>query len=89
MTGLKALEAVQRLLVGYELIVLDALTTAEALRACDRYRLDYFDAQIWAAARMSGCDIILTEDTHGDEIEGVRYVNPFEPGFELESMLAG
>jgi predicted nucleic acid-binding protein len=73
----------------FEIAQLDAVTTTQALRVADRYQLHYYDAQIWAAARMSGCDIILTEDTHGDEIEGVRYVNPFEPGFDLEALLAG
>jgi predicted nucleic acid-binding protein len=71
----------------FEVARLDAVTTEQAVRATNRYRLHYYDAQIWAAARVSGCEVILTEDTHGDQIEGVRYVNPFAPGFELESLL--
>jgi predicted nucleic acid-binding protein len=71
----------------FEVARLDAVTTAQAVRVTSRYRLHYYDAQIWAAARMSGCDIILTEDTHGDEIEGVRYVNPFAPGFDVAALL--
>lgn len=79
--------AAQVLVVTCELAPLDEITTREALRVSERYRLDYYDAQIWAAARVSGCEVILTEDTHGSEIEGVRYRNPFEAGFDVESLL--
>lgn len=79
--------AAEEFVTQFEMVSLDTATTREALRVYERYRLRYPDAQIWAAARVSGCDAILTEDTHGTEIEGVRYINPFERGFEIESLL--
>lgn len=82
-----AREAAETICAAFTMIPLDAATTREALRARERYRLDYFDAQIWAAARVSGCDVILTEDTHGEQIEGVRYLDPFARGFEAASLL--
>jgi len=89
MSAAEAREMAAEFVSAFQVVPLDVATTREALRACDRYQLGYFDAQIWAAARMSGCDVILTEDTHGAEIEGVRYVDPFAEGFDVESLLRG
>jgi predicted nucleic acid-binding protein len=88
-SDIEVLDQAEAWIEEFEVAPLDALTTAYAVRAASRYRMHYYDAQIWAAARASGCDVILTEDTHGDEIEGVRYVNPFVPGFDLAAALRG
>jgi predicted nucleic acid-binding protein len=43
-----------------------------------RHRLSYWDAAIVEAARLLGCDTLLSEDlTHGRSYEGVRVTNPF------------
>jgi predicted nucleic acid-binding protein len=56
-------------------------TLPVALGALDiktAYRLSYWDAAILAAARALGCRELLSEDmSHGQEVEGVRIVNPF------------
>ena len=56
-------------------------TLPVALGALDikaTYQLSYWDAAILAAARALGCRELLSEDmSHGQEIEGVRIVNPF------------
>ena len=50
----------------------------EALRGVLRYRLSYYDAQIWAVARLNHVPVVFTEDfTDGAQIEGVRFENPF------------
>jgi len=50
----------------------------EALRGVVRYRLSYYDAQIWAVARLNHVPVVLSEDfSDGQEIEGVRFHNPF------------
>jgi predicted nucleic acid-binding protein len=42
------------------------------------YQFSYWDAQIWAAARLNQVPVVLTEDLPGQQyIEGVRYKNPF------------
>lgn len=62
----------------------------EAARAVQRYCLSYYDAQIWASARLEGIDVVLSEDfASGTEIEGVRFVDPFAPGFALEQLFGG
>ena len=44
----------------------------------DRFGLSCWDALIVAAARIAGCEHLLTEDLqHGAEFEGLRVVDPF------------
>lgn len=59
----------------------------EALRGVERYRLSYFDAQLWALARLRGIPVILSEDfTPGSVLDGVRFLNPLEPDFDLRKL---
>lgn len=44
----------------------------------DRFGLSCWDALIVAAARLAGCDYLLTEDLqHGTDFDGLRVVDPF------------
>ncbi len=44
----------------------------------DRFGLSCWDAPIVAAARIAGCEYLLTEDLqHGAELEGLQVVSPF------------
>lgn len=57
-------------------LTLQVLHTAMTLR--ERYRINYWDAAILAAARIAGCDTVYTEDLNdGQDYDGVRVVNPF------------
>ena len=59
----------------------------EAVRASLAYQMNIFDAQIWAAAKFAGAAFILTEDMQSAPIiEGIHYVNPFDPAFTFESV---
>ena len=50
----------------------------EALRGCAAYRLNWFDAHMWAYAEYYGLDEIFSEDFQHDRLYGtVRAVNPF------------
>lgn len=43
-----------------------------------RYGLSWWDALIVAAAQAGECGVLLTEDLHdGQDLDGVRVVNPF------------
>ena len=60
----------------------------EALRGVVRYQLSYYDAQLWAVARLHQIPIVLSEDfSNGQVIEGVRFVNPFADGFDPHALL--
>jgi predicted nucleic acid-binding protein len=55
---------------------------AEAAAASSQRQLSYWDAQVWAAARLNQVPVVLSEDfSHGAEIDGVRFVNPFAEDF--------
>ncbi len=57
-------------------ITLDVMYTALAI--CGRFRLSYWDSAILAAARLSGCDIVYSEDLSADQdYDGLRVENPF------------
>jgi predicted nucleic acid-binding protein len=57
----------------------------EAVRGVREYQLSFWDAQIWAAARLNHLSTVLSEDFNsGAVIEGVRFVDPFADDFRLE-----
>jgi predicted nucleic acid-binding protein len=55
-------------------------TLDQALSAVREHRLQFWDAILWATAREAGCRLLLSEDFQdGRELDGVRFVNPFNP----------
>lgn len=49
-----------------------------AMEARQRFQLSYWDAAVLEAARLTGCEELLSEDLHdGQDFDGVRVVNPF------------
>ena len=66
-------------------VLLTEAVAREAVRGAREHQLSIFDAQIWAAAKLSGANIVLSEDDQSAAfIEGVRFINPLAPGFLLE-----
>jgi predicted nucleic acid-binding protein len=56
----------------------------EATRCVIDHRLSYYDAQIWAAAKLNQIPVIFSEDFQdGQTLEGVRFVNPFSEKFDI------
>ena len=56
----------------------------EAVRGVRDHGLSFYDAQIWAAARLNQVPVIFSEDFQdGQILEGVRFVNPFSAQFDL------
>jgi predicted nucleic acid-binding protein len=56
---------------------------ADAVRGTIEHGMSFYDAQLWATARLSGIRVVLTEDfSDGRVVEGVRFVDPFSPSFE-------
>ena len=59
-------------------ITLEVFRTA--LEICQRFQLSYWDSAILAAARISGCDTVISEDLSPDQdYGGLRVTNPFSP----------
>jgi len=64
---------------------LTPLIVLEAARGARDHGLPYYDAQIWAAARLNQVAIVFSEDfSDGQVLEGVRFANPFSADFRLE-----
>lgn len=64
---------------------LTPMIVLEALRGVQTYQLAYYDAQIWASARLNQIPIIFSEDFNQGVLEGVRFVNPLALDFKLQS----
>lgn len=82
----QATRQVENFLHAFQVYDLTAMIVLEAARGVRSHSLSYFDAQIWATARLNQVPIIFSEDFAGGTIlEGVRFVNPFAPDFFLEN----
>jgi predicted nucleic acid-binding protein len=56
----------------------------EAIRGVETHQMSYWDAQLWACARLQGASFLLSEDFQdGHSVEAIRFVNPFRKGFDL------
>jgi len=56
----------------------------EALRGVQQHRMAYWDALIWATARLAQIPLVLSEDFADEsEVDGVRFLNPLRSDFEL------
>lgn len=64
---------------------LTQLIVLEAGRGVRDHQLSYYDAQLWATARLNQVPVIFSEDfAHEAFLEGVRFLNPFHPDFEFQ-----
>ncbi len=74
---------------SWQVLDLTPLVVLEAVRGVNDHQFAYWDAQIWATARLNQIPWILSEDfTDGAVVEGVRFQNPFLPAFDLNTVLA-
>ena len=88
LTPAQAYEQVSLLAEIWPVFDLTPLIVLEAARGARDHGLAYYDAQIWAAARLNQVTIVFSEDfSDGQTLEGVRFVNPFAPGFRLQDWL--
>ena len=74
---------IERLYMAFRVIPLTAPVVMEALRGVHEHRLSYYDAQIWATARLAQIPVVLSEDFNsGATLEGVSFLNPLDPAFD-------
>jgi predicted nucleic acid-binding protein len=70
-------------LLAWNPVIADAALLEQGWKIQDRYRLSYWDALIVAAAKVSACHYLLTEDLQsGQMLDGIEVVNPFLSGPE-------
>jgi predicted nucleic acid-binding protein len=71
----------------WNLVLVSVNAVLEAMKASAEQSLSYYDALIWATARDASADFLLSEDgQHERELEGVRYLNPFAPDFDVAQL---
>lgn len=85
----EAYQRIENYLLAWEILDLTGSIVLEAVRGVRTYKMAYWDAQIWASARLHQVNVIFSEDFNtGAVIEGIRFVNPFARGFDLKSWIS-
>ena len=84
----QAQEQTEELAHSWQVLNLTPQIVLEATRGVREHQFSYWDAQIWACARLNQIPLVLSEDFQdGASIEGVRFLNPFAPEFEIQKIV--
>jgi len=68
----------------FPVLPLSSAVVLEAVRGVRDYQFAYYDAQVWASAKLNQLPSILSEDfATGSSIEGISFQNPLDPNFSL------
>lgn len=85
MTTAQALVRVNRLARSCRVLDVTSAVVLEGCRGATQHGMSIWDALIWAAAKLNQVHYVLTEDAeHGRLLEGVLFLNPFSPAFQLD-----
>jgi predicted nucleic acid-binding protein len=80
-----AARQIERLIRSWMVFDLTPMAVLEATRGVRTHKFSYWDAQIWAVARLNQIPIVFTEDIpSAPSIDGVRFINPFASDFDLD-----
>ncbi len=89
LTVSEAGQQVERLARAWPVLDVTSFIVLEAIRGVRDHQLAYWDAQIWATARLNQIPFVLSEDfSAGTVLEGVRFINPFADDFDLDAWLS-
>lgn len=84
MTVEQAAERIHRYVLSWPVLDVTRLIVLEATRGVRLHQLSFWDAQIWATARLNQVPVIFSEDFGANRpLDGIRVVNPFTPDFHL------
>ncbi|MGB8646110.1 MAG: PIN domain-containing protein [Anaerolineae bacterium] len=88
LTRAQALTQIALMGEAYPVLDLTLAIVLEATRGARDHQLAYYDAQIWATAKLNQIPVIFSEDfPSADVLEGVRFVNPFAADFDLDNWI--
>ena len=83
-----ALTELERHARVWSILPVTAPVIIAAARAVRDHQQSFWDAQLWAAAKLNQMDILLSEDFQaGSILSGVRFVNPFAVDFRKPDWL--
>ncbi len=84
----EAIEKIETFAYLFPVFDLTLSTVFEAALGVQNHSFSYYDAQLWATAKLNQIPLIFSEDFNsGATIEGVTFVNPFEEEFRLEDWI--
>ena len=84
LTAAQAEHSITRYVRSWTVYELTPLVVLEAVRGLQRYSFSYWDSLIWATAKLNGVPNVLSEDfSDGALLDGVRFLNPFNPAFNV------
>ena len=70
---------VERLMLAFPVLALTGPMVLEALRGLGEHMLSYYEARIWAVARLGQVAVVLSEDFDpGAVLDGVSFTNPLD-----------
>lgn len=84
LTPAEAIARIRNYLAACEVVDVTRLITLEALQGVETHHFQFWDAQIWATARLNQIAEVYSEDFNpGATVEGVRFTNPLSEDFQL------
>jgi predicted nucleic acid-binding protein len=83
-----ALQEVNRFARNCRVLPLTSTAALDGMRACEQYSMSFGDSLVWAVAKEGGIPYLMTEDfDDGAALEGVQFVNPFTPSFDIAQLV--
>lgn len=84
----EACDRLKNYLQSWTVVDLTGMIVLESARGVRDHQFNFWDAQIWAAARLNQASVVFSENFNvGAVTEGVRFVNPFVEDFHPEDWL--
>lgn len=84
----EACDRLKNYVQSWTVVDLTGMIVLESARGVRDHQFNFWDAQIWAAARLNQASVVFSENFNvGAVTEGVRFVNPFVEDFHPEDWL--
>src|SRR3970040_1399597 len=88
LTVAEATEQVEKLVRAWSVLEVTPMIVLEAARGVRDHQLAYWDAQVWATARLNQIPTVFSEDfKSGSAVEAVHFVDPFQAQFNIAEWL--
>ena len=80
----EAYQRIQNYVRSWPVLGISEMVVLEAVRGVRDHQFNFWDAQIWAAARLNQIYVVFSEDFNtGSVIEGISFVNPLSADFRF------
>ncbi len=84
----EAYERLQNLEQSWPVMTVTPAVVLEAARGAQQHQLNFWDALVWATAKLNQIPVVLSEDFNvGSAVEGIRFINPLQEGFDLLTLM--